>query len=110
MHRQREASLACLQHRHVQHFITFPHTWGRLTDFASTEVDGKILVNFCVPGGGGIGIWIAFVLQAVTMHSKQFGSSVLSCSVIIVRTKQGISRPTFILQKMNSRREKKEKE
>lgn len=104
MHWQREVSLACLQHRHVQHFITFPHTWGRLTDFACTEVDGKNFVNFCVPGGGGIGIWTAFVLQAVRMHSKQFGRSVLSC-LVIVRTKQGISRPTFILQKMNSGRE-----
>lgn len=80
-----------------------------MTDFASTKVDGKIFVNFCVPGGGGIGIWIAFVPQAVMMRSKQFGRSVPSCSVIIVRTKQGTSRPTFILQKVNSGREKKKK-
>lgn len=42
---------------------------------------------------------------------KQFGSFVLlSCLVIIVRTKQGISRPTFILEKMKSGREKKKRE
>lgn len=41
---------------------------------------------------------------------KQFGRLVLlSCFVIIVRTKQDISRPTFILQKMKSGREKKKK-
>lgn len=40
---------------------------------------------------------------------KRFGRFVLlSCSVIIIGTQQGISRPMFILQKMRSERKKKE--
>lgn len=67
----------------------------------------KFLLTFVFPEEVALEFGLPFVLQAVMMHSKQVGRSVLSCSVIVVRTKQGISRPTFILQKMNSGREKK---